>query len=217
MTSGIYCITNNINGKQYIGQSNDVKDRLIKHKSMLKCNSHYNPHLQSSWNKYGGDAFSFCVLKYCKIKYLDRFEKLYIRVLDSVKNGYNIQYGGKLYYNHSNETKRKISEAQIGEKNHNFGKTFSDEHKQRLSESKTGENNGFYGEHHSIESKLKMSRRKNTSGYFRVSKIPDPKMAQGFYWKYGYTEEDKRKAITSVDLEDLERKVREKGLEWIVL
>lgn len=58
---GVYMIRNNINGKVYIGQSVDVRDRLWHHKSMLKNNRHENSYLQNSWNKYGADAFEFMV------------------------------------------------------------------------------------------------------------------------------------------------------------
>lgn len=39
---------------------------------------------------------------------------------------------------HSVETRRKMSDAQSGEKNHNFGKKFSEEHRRKLSEAKKG-------------------------------------------------------------------------------
>ena len=38
------------------------------------------------------------------------------------ENGYNIELGGNSIGKHSEETKRKISEAQLGEKNHMYGK-----------------------------------------------------------------------------------------------
>lgn len=36
MNKGIYKITNIINGKVYIGQSTNLKDRIKQHKSMIK-------------------------------------------------------------------------------------------------------------------------------------------------------------------------------------
>ena len=79
MACGIYSITNNINGKQYIGQSNRLPERWLEHKRDLNKNKHFNPHLQHAWNKYGGDAFEFKMIKYCKERYLNRLEKLYIK------------------------------------------------------------------------------------------------------------------------------------------
>lgn len=65
---GIYAIKNNANGKIYIGQSTNVKDRLWHHKSALKNNRHENSYLQNSYNKYGADCFEFVVIEECEEK-----------------------------------------------------------------------------------------------------------------------------------------------------
>ena len=54
----------------------------------------------------------------------------------------------------------------------------------------------------------------NKSGYYMVSKMKEPRVTQGFIWKYNYYENGKRKAIQSIDLDKLEKKVKEKGLKW---
>ena len=59
--------------------------------------------------------------------------------------------------NMSEETRRKMSEAQKGEKNHFFGKHLSEEHRKKLSEAKKGENHPLFGKHHSEETRKKMS------------------------------------------------------------
>ena len=46
---------------------------------------------------------------------------------------------------HTEETKRKIGEAQLGEKNHMFGKSTSEETKKKISESLKGKNTQFLG------------------------------------------------------------------------
>ena len=75
---------------------------------------------------------------------------------------------------HSEKTKIKMSEARKGEKNYNYGKTFSEETRRKLSdaqkgrthseetkikmsEAKKGENHYLYGKTHSEETKIKMS------------------------------------------------------------
>lgn len=94
ITCGIYCIENNINKKKYIGQSINIEQRLYQHCSRLKNNNHQNNHLQGAWNKYGEDNFNMFILKSCKKRYLNRLEKMYIRIYESFYNGYNLTKGG---------------------------------------------------------------------------------------------------------------------------
>lgn len=57
MNSGVYMIVNAINGKRYIGSSNNIKRRLKEHRQHLKSGTHDNQHLQSSYNQHGADNF----------------------------------------------------------------------------------------------------------------------------------------------------------------
>ena len=43
----IYTIFNKVNGKLYVGQTNQGKIRFTQHMSALRCNKHQNPHLQA--------------------------------------------------------------------------------------------------------------------------------------------------------------------------
>ncbi len=61
--SGVYKITNRINGKIYIGSAKTFKTRAAGHISSLKKNKHQNKHLQASFNKHGEDAFLFEVIE----------------------------------------------------------------------------------------------------------------------------------------------------------
>jgi len=58
---GIYLIKNIINGKIYIGQSNNIKIRWRSHRSLLKKGKHSNTHLQRSYDKHGKAAFSYII------------------------------------------------------------------------------------------------------------------------------------------------------------
>jgi len=60
---GVYRIVNTINGKFYIGGSNNVRNRWNTHKAKLKSNTHENIHLQNSANKYGIDTLNFVLEK----------------------------------------------------------------------------------------------------------------------------------------------------------
>ncbi len=46
MFSGIYKITNNINGKIYVGQSENVYKRKAQHFTALRRNTHENKQMQ---------------------------------------------------------------------------------------------------------------------------------------------------------------------------
>lgn len=85
--SGIYCIINTINNKQYIGSSKLVRKRLLQHKNYLIKNKHINKKLQNSWNKYTDENFHCIILEYCNIDKLFEREQYYI---DNLKPELNI-------------------------------------------------------------------------------------------------------------------------------
>lgn len=67
------------------------------------------------------------------------------------------------------------------------------------------------------ETRRKISESRNTTGFYRVSKRKNNNLKQGFTWCYEYRVKSTRKAIFSVDLKKLEKKVRKEGLEWKVI
>ena len=77
-TSGIYSIYCIPTGKQYIGSSKNVKQRLQCHRSYLRGNRHPNPILLNSWNKYGEINFLFFMIEKCSIDKLCEREQFYI-------------------------------------------------------------------------------------------------------------------------------------------
>lgn len=146
----IYRVTNNANGKTYIGQH--------KYK---KLNDNYmgsGIHLKRAQKKYGMENFEKEIL-YSRIQYkatADDMERFAIAKERAIgKAEYNIADGGqggalnkgrKL----SEDWKKHISEG-------GKGKHHSEETKIKLSEINKGENNAMYGKHHSQESRKKMS------------------------------------------------------------
>ena len=99
-TSGIYSITNKINHKIYYGSSKGCEMRIRRHKSYLNRNIHSNPHLQSSWNKYGSDAFVFEIVEEIEPERLIEVEQQYLDwcklfPLWSYNMSYNAECGQK--------------------------------------------------------------------------------------------------------------------------
>lgn len=165
----IYLATNIVNGKQYVGQTVRTLDR--------RRNQHYSDAKRQTCNiifhnairKYGENAFIWEVVKeYNDVTILDEAEKRCIALLNTLSpNGYNLMTGGS-NGTHSEETKRKMSEALSGKKNPNYGKDlsgvnapnygrkFSEETKAKHREAHAGSKNGMFGKKHSKETKQKM-------------------------------------------------------------
>ena len=75
---GVYCIKNNVDGKKYVGSSEDIYNRWAAHKRALNGNYHYNEHLQRAYNKHGANAFSFSILERCDKSIKFEREQYYI-------------------------------------------------------------------------------------------------------------------------------------------
>jgi group I intron endonuclease len=94
--SGIYLIRNLINNRIYIGLSKNVIKRLTQHRSNLKCNRHKNPHLQSSYNKYGYENFEFKLIESCKEEDLTTKEVYWLEYYSKTSKVYNQAPAGNL-------------------------------------------------------------------------------------------------------------------------
>lgn len=131
MKTGIYKILNIINNKVYVGSANIIEKRWRDHKWYLNHNIHHNSHLQSSWNKYGADAFEFTILLECETDDLLTNELKFIMAHNSFDNnyGYNVNDPEHKFLNrkHSEKTKEILSFKKMGDKNPMYGK-FGIEH-----------------------------------------------------------------------------------------
>lgn len=112
--TGIYAIHNIINDKYYIGQTKNIKERWMQHRSRLKCGTHENSHLQASYNKHGECNFEYLVIEECQVEHLDGREMYYIEKYDSYNNGYNQDKGGAgcRGYKHTEEEILKMRKIQ---------------------------------------------------------------------------------------------------------
>lgn len=130
---GIYCIENIITGKNYIGQSVDIKRRWATHLRELEKNKHSNQHLQNAFNKYGRENFDFKVLLLCEQSELTRYEQFFV---DS--------YTPELLYNMA----IKCVDVPL----------FSLGRRIELSKNNSGENNPMYGKTHTKDARAKISK-----------------------------------------------------------
>lgn len=139
----IYLITNQINGKQYIGQT--VRDPELRWNEHNKYK--INTTISNALKKYGIENFHFEVIdeSASDIDELNDLEEFYISFYNTFKGrGYNMTSGGE-GFTISEETKKKMSDSRRGVIKSNShkkkiseshkGKTFSTESKQKMSES----------------------------------------------------------------------------------
>lgn len=90
---GIYKIENKINGKVYIGQSQNIFKRWSVHGNKNKANN-CNMVISKAISKYGVENFRFEILELCIKEELNTKEKYWVSVYNSYKNGYNSTTGG---------------------------------------------------------------------------------------------------------------------------
>lgn len=93
LKSGIYKITNKINGRTYIGSAKRFKERWSQHSKSLKENKHHNKFLQADFVKCGEQAFLFEVLEVVEGTREERLakEEVYLKQLfDNGKQCYNL-------------------------------------------------------------------------------------------------------------------------------
>ena len=135
----IYTATNKVNGKVYVGQTiQSLKERKAQHKFDAKTRK-FNSYFHNSIRKYGFGSFKWeVVAETDNIDILNELEIFYITLYNSrnKKKGYNIKEGG-LNGKHSEESKKKMSEA-------HKGKTHSKETCQKMGKARIGDKNPFY-------------------------------------------------------------------------
>lgn len=86
---GIYCWTNKINNKKYIGQSVNIERRKQQH---IYGVGKYSTKISQAFAKYGLHNFTFEVLEEVEIDKLDIREQYWIDYYNSISEGYNITY-----------------------------------------------------------------------------------------------------------------------------
>ena len=107
---GIYKITNKINGKSYVGQSNNVQRRFNEH--CTKAESSRIP-LDAAIKKHGKDNFIFELLEECCLDDLNDREAHWIDFYNTVNLGYNCNPGGDNAQTGSSNGNSKITEQDV--------------------------------------------------------------------------------------------------------
>lgn len=95
--SGVYVISNMMDGRKYIGQSNDIEKRWYEHRRHLNAGTCKNKFFQRSWDKYGEGAFRFEILCECSEELeMNAQERELIALFETTdrRYGYNLTEGG---------------------------------------------------------------------------------------------------------------------------
>lgn len=91
----IYCITNLINGKKYVGKTTySITKRFQEHCRDSKKQRCEKRPLYAAMNKYGIENFIVEQLIECDELELNSYECMFIDTLNTYKNGYNATKGG---------------------------------------------------------------------------------------------------------------------------
>lgn len=94
-THSVYRIVCFVNGKCYVGQTNDVAKRKKTHFTALAKQEHHSPYLQHSYIKYGRKSFFFEVLEDgIAQEEINAREIHWIQHFDSYQDGFNMTMGG---------------------------------------------------------------------------------------------------------------------------
>lgn len=177
----VYCYTNVLNNKKYIGYTEDEKTRRHCWDSLK---SYAGPHINNARKKYPKDVWHYEVLKY---NAAPEDERYYIELYDTTnkEKGYNIAsggIGGAKGIHRTKEQRYRYRLSKLGDKNPMYGKKQdnnwckgltkdTDERIKSATEKRMKTLNGFVpfkGHKHTEEAKRENSKKhlgnKNASG-----------------------------------------------------
>ena len=165
----IYKITNNIDGKIYIGQARDAEKRFKRHIKTAKDiingkELDYKSRLYRAMAKHGVEnftqeiidiAYSRDELNQKEIYWIDKLDARNPTIGYNICKGGDCGPGGPMFANHkhSDATKLRMSLDRTGEKNANYGNRWH--HTSNMKYKYDGENNPMYGKKHSEQEKEK--------------------------------------------------------------
>ena len=138
----VYCHTNLINGKQYVGlTSTTLEERAGTDGTRYRgCGAFWSAIKKYGWNNFGHVVLAQGLTheKACEL------ERYYIKTLNTMApNGYNLTEGGDSGFHHTEHSKRLLSEKLRGNKSRTGYKN-SESHVRKMSEYMRGNNFGSY-------------------------------------------------------------------------
>lgn len=178
----VYCFTNKLNNKKYVGLTCNVQRRYNQHKNTTSRAVVFCLAIK----KYGFENFEFLILKEnLSLKDAKLFERQFIKDLNSiVPYGYNRTEGGDSSVKHTAETIKKIVEkTKVWRMNNSHpmqGKKHSEESKKLMKESASkrtdrvfGESHWNFGMKHKESTKQKMSSKQSLGNNGNAKKVID--------------------------------------------
>ncbi len=135
-----YLLTHVPSGKFYVGSTGNIKRRMKEHFGDLKKGNHHCKELQELYNAAPVVKVTMLYIADTRDDAFDLEQQLLdihaagSLLLNKAKNARKAWLG----LNHSPETKSKISNSQLGVKNHSFGRTLSEEHRSKISKANRG-------------------------------------------------------------------------------
>ena len=156
----IYRITNQVNGKVYIGKTTLTAQARWKRHVFLARFERGCPYLGAAIRAHGIEGFKVDVLYHAKTAHeLNMMERFFIVLHQSHlrDNGYNLTLGGDGgILCHTQATKDKIASGRQGVNHPMYGRHHSEEAKRAISEHN---GLGFLGKRHALNSRLRMGAR----------------------------------------------------------
>lgn len=137
---GIYKIICSKNNYFYFGQSKKIRNRIQSHIADLKKQSHSNPKMQRSWNKYGSDSFKFEIYEVCREEELNEKEQRLLSEHVGKEECFNIS---------------KFVDSIMR------GRKASKSHREKIRNSQTGIGNSFYNKKHSEDTVKEIFEKSN--------------------------------------------------------
>ena len=163
--------------KSYIGQTiQTIEKRFQAHQYASKCVAVRNAIKKYGWENVKKEWYEI------PDEDLNFYEEMLVALLGTLSpGGYNLREGGGSTGKFSDESKQKISEANLGRTHTEeskqkigdarIGKTLSEDTKQKMSKAKSGEKHPMYGKMLSEETKKKMSEAQTGEKHHASKKV----------------------------------------------